>query len=163
MKELGEKLCELRKANGVTLEEASHDLGVTKIELESVENGNAKIFKDVYELKKIVKSYAKYLGLDEEIISDEFNDFLFEKTSKISLKDIKEMENEENENNDKDRVMSPYTKELDRKKSIAPIVLSIAAIILFALLLYVVLKFVKNDDYTGRELKGKEVIINELA
>ena len=78
MKELGERLSELRKKNGVTLPEASHDLGINEIELESLENGNFKAFKDVYELKNIIKSYAKYLGIDENNILDEFNDFVFE-------------------------------------------------------------------------------------
>ena len=89
MKELGERLSELRKKNGVTLEEASHDLGISTLELESLENGNFKAFKDVYDLKEIIKIYAKYLGINESSILDEFNDFLFEKTSKISLEDIK--------------------------------------------------------------------------
>ena len=52
MKEIGEKLKETRKKNGVSLEEASNDLSINAIELENLENGNFKAFKDVFELKK---------------------------------------------------------------------------------------------------------------
>ncbi len=74
MKELGERLMLLRKSNGVSLPEASSDLGIGEKELECLENGNFKVFKDVYELKKIISNYAKYLGLDEGEIMDEFNE-----------------------------------------------------------------------------------------
>ena len=46
MKELGERLRELRKSNGVSLEEASNDLMITPKELECLENGNIKVFKE---------------------------------------------------------------------------------------------------------------------
>ena len=91
MKEIGEELKQLRKKSGVDLEEASHDLNISEIELECIEAGNAKAFKDIYELKDKVRLYAKYLGVDEDKIADEFNDFLFEKTSKISLNDVKKI------------------------------------------------------------------------
>ena len=106
VKELGEELRALRKKNGVSREEASNDLGITSKELECLENGNFKVFKDVYELKKVILNYAKYLGLDEEKILDEFNDYLFEKTSKISKEEIAEMKKEEDE---PDKISSPYT------------------------------------------------------
>ena len=89
MKEIGEELKQLRKKAGVDLEEASHDLNISEIELECIEAGNSKAFKDIYDLKDKVKLYAKYLGIDEDRIADEFNDFLFEKTSKISVNDVK--------------------------------------------------------------------------
>ena len=50
MKELCERLSLLRKSNGVSLAEASNDLGIAEKELECLENGNFKVFKDVYEL-----------------------------------------------------------------------------------------------------------------
>ena len=90
MKELGEYLKETRIKHGVSLEEASSDLQISKDLLENLESANTKAFKDVYDIKKIIKEYAKYLGLDEEKVQDEFNNFLFEHTSKISLDDIME-------------------------------------------------------------------------
>ena len=165
MKEIGEELKQLRKKSGVDLEEASHDLNISEIELECIEAGNAKAFKDIYELKDKVRSYAKYLGVDEDRIADEFNDFLFEKTSKISLDDVKRIKEEkkkrENED-DEERVSSPYTKIKVNKYEVAPIVLGVIVLLLIALVLYIVLKIVKNNSDEGRELKVMEDIY-ELA
>ena len=63
------------------------------------------------EKKDYLESYAKYLGLDYEDVIDEFNEYMFEKTSKIPMEEIekavKEKEKEESESN---RIASPYTK-----------------------------------------------------
>ena len=90
MKELGEYFRTTRIKNGVSLEEAAEDLELSTSQLENIESGNERAFEDVYKLKGYVRSYAKYLGLKPDEITDEFNEFLFEKTSKISLVDTKE-------------------------------------------------------------------------
>ena len=82
MKEIGSFLKETRMQNGVSLEEASSDLNITKDELENLEEGNFKAFRDVYDLKIIVREYSKYLGVNPDKALDEFNDFMFEHTSK---------------------------------------------------------------------------------
>ena len=161
MKEIGEELKQLRKKSGVDLEEASHDLNISEIELECIESGNAKAFKDIYELKDKVRLYAKYLGVDEDRIADEFNDFLFEKTSKISLNDVKKIKEEKKklkEDEDDDRVSSPYTKIKVNKYEVAPVVFGVIAILLIALILYIVLKVVKNNSDDSRELMVVEDI-----
>jgi len=153
MKEIGEELKQLRKKSGVDISEASHDLNISEIELECIESGNAKAFKDIYELKDKVKSYAKYLGLNEEKIDDDFNDFLFEKTSKISLDDIKKIKEEKKkEESEEDRVSSPYTKIKMNRREVAPIIFAIVILLLIAIVLYVVLKKVKPKDSIVREL-----------
>ena len=156
MKELGESLSILRKNNGVSIEEASNDLGITEKELESIENGNFKVFKDVYELKKIISNYAKYLGLDEDKIIDEFNDFMFEKTSKISKKDILEAQNKLA--NKEERVSSPYTKIGKSRFDYAPIVLIVVVLVFISLIVYLILSQVKKDDGVDHELLGSEVL-----
>lgn len=88
MKELGEYLKHTRISNGVSME-AAEDLELSTSQLENIENGNVRAFKDVYGLKQYIYQYAKYLGLNPEKVVDEFNGFLFEHTSKISLDDIK--------------------------------------------------------------------------
>ncbi len=161
MKELGEELCVLRKSNGVSREEASNDLGITPKELECLENGNFKVFKDVYELKKVILNYAKYLGLDEEKILDEFNDYLFEKTSKISKEDIKEAKKQEEV---EDKISSPYTKLGKARHDIAPVVLLIVLLVFISLVVYLLLSvFKKKDDDTVALLSGKEVMYYELT
>ena len=161
MKELGEELSILRKSNGVSLLEASQDLGITDKELECLENGNFKVFKDVYELKKIITNYAKYLGLDEEKIIDEFNDFLFEKTSKISKDDIEKIKKKEEDKEEK--VSSPYTKIGKTRYDFAPIVLLIVILVFISLVVYLLLSCFKKNDNLREELKGKEVICYEFT
>ena len=154
MKELGEEFRVLRKSNGVSKEEASKDLGITEKELECLENGNFKVFKDVYELKKIILNYAKYLGMDEERILDTFNDFLFEKTSKITKIDIKEMKKKEEV---EEKVSSPYSKLGKTRYDFAPIVLLIVMLVFISLVVYLLLAFFKKDDGEVAVLKEKEV------
>ena len=157
MKELGENLSFLRRENGVTINEASHDLGIAEKELECIENGNFKVFKDVYELKSAITSYAKYLGMDEKIIQDEFNEYLFEKTSKISKEDIKEAIKKEEEKEEK--VSSPYTKVVKSRYDFAPIVLLIVLLVFISLVVYLLLINLRGDDKVTKELLGKGDLI----
>lgn len=160
MKELGEEFCILRKSNGVSKEEASNDLGISLKELEYLENGNFKVFKDVYELKKVILNYAKYLGMDEEKIVDTFNDFLFEKTSKISKEDIQEIKKKEEE---EEKVSSPYTKLGKTRYDFAPIVLLVVLLVFVSLVVYLVLSFLKKDEQDVARLSGKEVVCYEFT
>jgi transcriptional regulator with XRE-family HTH domain len=116
MKELGEYLKHTRVSNGVSLAEAAEDLELSTSQLENIESGNVRAFKDVYNLKQYVKQYAKYLGLNPEKVVDEFNGFLFEHTSKISLDDIKAAQKKLEDNEKK--VISPYTKEYKEKSAV---------------------------------------------
>ena len=97
--------------SGLTLDEVSKDLEIPVLSLEQIEDGNIGAFKDIFVLKDYLESYAKYLGLDYEDVIDEFNEYMFEKTSKIPVEEIekavKEKEKEESESN---RIASPYTK-----------------------------------------------------
>jgi len=160
VKELGEEFRILRKSNGVSKEEASNDLGITEKELECLENGNFKVFKDVYELKKIILSYAKYLGMDEEKVIDIFNDFLFEKTSKISKSDILEVKKKEEV---EEKVSSPYTKVVKTRYDFAPIVLLVVLLIFISLVVYLILSLLKKNDDNIALLKGKEVVCYEFT
>ena len=130
MKELGAYLKRTRVDNGVSIAEAAEDLELSVVELENIESGNTRAFKDVYNLKQYIKQYAKYLGLDPEKIVDEFNGFLFEHTSKISLDDIRAAQ-KKLDNNEK-KVQSPYTKEYKKKVNVLPlVVVGIVTVILF--------------------------------
>lgn len=113
MKELGEYLKRTRTSNGVSIAEAAEDLELSTSQIENIESGNVRAFKDVYSLKELIKQYAKYLGLDPEKVVDEFNEFLFEHTSKISLDDIKAAQKKLEESEKKTK--SPYTRNIKRK------------------------------------------------
>ena len=111
MNEIGEALKYARESSGVSLNEASKDLSIKPEILENIEDGRTGAFKDIYELKEHIASYAKYLGLDEKTLIDEFNEYMFEYTSKIPIKEIeKTIELKIREEKKDDKVISPYTK-----------------------------------------------------
>ena len=110
MKEIVELLKVTREESGVTLEEASNDLEIKALILENIEDGNIGCFKDIFILKEYIYNYAKYLGLEPEKIIDEFNEYLFEYTSKIPLEDIeKAMKEQQKEETEEVKIVSPYT------------------------------------------------------
>ena len=149
MKDIGEYLRAERRKNGVSINEASEDLNINASYLEALEEGNSKAFKDIFELKDMIRSYAKYLGLDVEQLLDEFNDFIFEKKSKISLDDIK---NAKNQKEKETRIASPYTKIKHTKYDIAPIFLLITILLFISLIIYIVLKAIAVEPKVSKEL-----------
>ena len=150
MKELGAYLKRTRVDNGVSIAEAAEDLELSVVELENIESGNTRAFKDVYNLKQYIKQYAKYLGLDPEKIVDEFNGFLFEHTSKISLDDIRAAQ-KKLDNNEK-KVQSPYTKEYKKKVNVLPlVVVGIVTVILF-ISIYIIISSINKAPTRVDEL-----------
>ncbi len=155
MKDLGEYLQTTRKENGISVEEAADDLKATKDEIENIEAGNTRAFKDIYELRSLIKKYAKYLGLKPDKVNKEFNDFLFEHTSKISLEDIMEAMKKREEKEQENKIKSPYTKEIKEKKDFGPIVLILMFLLLVIILIYIVTNIPKdNEDIRSSELIG---------
>ena len=114
MKEIGEKLKDAREGMGISIEEAAEDLKLRPSQLEDIEEGNREAFKDIFYLKYFIRDYAKYLGLDYEQMVEDFNEYVFDYTSKISLEDIKKA-NKKHEKKDKNKIVSPYT--LDNKNN----------------------------------------------
>ena len=116
MKEIGEALKEARENTGLSLEEVSSDLKLRPSQIENIEAGNMEAFKDVFYLKYFIKEYAKYLGLSYDELIDEFNEYLFDYTSKISLEDIKKAAKKADKKDKKQkRIASPYTIERRRR------------------------------------------------
>ena len=111
---IGSSLKEAREKSGVSLEEASQDICIKSVVLENIEEGNIGSFKDIFELKENLYNYAKYLGLNAEKIIDEFNEYMFEYTSKIPLKDIEKKVVEQNKEKEEKKVVSPYTKPMKK-------------------------------------------------
>ena len=149
MKDIGLKLKEKREENGVSVEEAAEDLKVRPSQLMSLENGNKEDFKDVLFLKYLIRDYAKYLGMDGEKLVDEFNEFLFDFTSKISLEDI---EKAKEEKNDIKEVVSPYTQINKDNKNIKYLILTIGAIIILIVVSYLIISGVKGDDFRDEDI-----------
>ena len=160
MKELGEYLAEVRQNHGVSINEAAEDLNLSVSALENIESGNTRAFKDVYSLKEYVKDYAKYLGLDPDKVLDEFNDFLFEHTSKISLDDILAAKKKSSEKEEK-KVSSPYTKIYKKRKNFAPVLLALSVVVLVLLIIYLISINIDNQNDISTELKENIILSKE--
>ena len=170
MKEIGEYLKAARMDNGVSLEEAADDLNLSIIQLENIEDGNVRAFKDVFVLRDLVKEYGKYLGVATDEIIDEFNDFMFEHTSKISLDDIKEARKIANEKEleEKPKVTSPYTNIPNKKfslddKMIKYISIGIGVLLLVLITIFIIIKINNPEDNITSELKGRELNYYEFT
>lgn len=162
MKELGEYLKQTRVGNGVSITEACEDLELSTSQLENIESGNVKAFKDIYELRDYIKLYAKYLGLNSDKVLDEFNGFLFQHTSKISLEDIEAAQRKKESEIQERKVKSPYTKEYKEKFNFMPIVWFITGVLLIILIIFIILNFMNKTPERTDELKG-DVTIYEFA
>ncbi|MGN1337773.1 MAG: helix-turn-helix domain-containing protein [Candidatus Coprovivens sp.] len=132
MNEIGELLRSTREESGVSLEEASGDLEIKTLILENIEDGNIGCFKNIFVLKDYIYNYAKYLGLEPDKIIDEFNEYLFEYTSKIPLEDIeKAMQEQQKEEVIEEKIVSPYTNSTKKEdnKIIVLIVIALALLV----------------------------------
>ena len=161
MKELGEYLKKTRVGNGVSITEACEDLELSTSQLENIESGNVKAFKDIYELRDYIKLYAKYLGLNSDKVLDEFNGFLFQHTSKISLEDIMAAQKKK-ESEQERKIKSPYTKEYKEKFNFMPIIYFITGVLLIVLIIFIILNLIHKAPERTNELKG-DVEIYEFA
>lgn len=162
MKDIGIYLKQARIKNGVSLEEVSEDLNISIVQLENIEEGNVRAFKDVFSLRDYVKEYAKYLGLNVNKLSDEFNDFMFEKTSKISLGQMKSKK--ANLENAEDQIASPYTRIPVRKDFPVKTVLGVlVGIVVFLLIILVVIRLSTKEDPMTNELLGNGSEVYEFT
>jgi len=167
MKEIGEKLKEARESMGITIEEAATDLKLRPSQIESIEDGDKDSFKDIFYLKMFIKNYSKYLGLDYDKMVEEFNEYLFDFTSKISIEDIKKAEKEHRKKEKKlktVKIASPYTVEKQQKQ--VPRFLIILGIVIFIVILVyiIVLFFTKdNNEITNTIVQNQGGVVNEFA
>ena len=143
MKEIGEKLKEARESIGISIEEAAEDLKIRPSQIENLEQGNSDAFNDLFYLKYFIRDYAKYLGLDKEDLVDEFNEYLFDYTSKISLDDIKNAKKEKTKSK---AIKSPYTMEYKSKLRWIPILVYIVIVIAIISIAYMVINLNNEDD-----------------
>lgn len=159
MKEIGISFKEARESIGISKKEVCSDLGLTEAQLDNLEDGNANAFKDIFFLKETVMKYSKYLNLDTDKIMGEFNDFVFDFTSKIPVKEIEqrviEIKEEEKENEPK-KIVSPYTKtkpKKDKNKKKIYLIYIFSIIIVITIILLVV-------ALVSSGLKDENIIIN---
>ncbi len=146
MNEIGALFRLTREEAGVSIAEASKDLDIKEVILENIEDGNIGCFKDIFVLKEYIYNYSKYLGIDADKIIDEFNEYMFEYTSRIPLNDIEKKMEEQNSNKEKNEIISPYTKEVKKhKKSFYVILYSAIILITFVLIVWCIRQIVINN------------------
>ena len=143
MKDIGLKLKEKREENGVSIEEVAEDLKMRPSQIVSLEEGKKEDFKDVLFLKYFIRDYAKYLGLDGEELVDDFNEFLFDFTSKIP---VEEIEKAKLNNVNKKEIVSPYTNVSSDKRTLK-IFIVVIILIVSLVLVYFGLSNKKGNDF----------------
>lgn len=145
MKDIGLKLKEKREENGVSVEEAAEDLKMRPSQIISLEEGRKEDFSDVNTLKFFIRDYAKYLGLDGEKLVDEFNEFLFDFTSKIPSEVIEEAKQKREK--EKKEFSSPYTKKEGHNKTYIICIGVCVLVLLVFIITYFVVSGVRNNDF----------------
>ena len=143
MKEIGEKLKNAREEIGISLEEASTDLKIDSDQLKNLEEGNPDTFKDLINVKYLIRDYAKYLGLNKQELVDDINEYIFDYTSKISLNDI--MEAKAKKEGQDTKIKSPYTTIKPRRK------INLIFIIVFLVLIATVATIVIHEINNSRK------------
>ncbi len=143
MQSIGDALKAKREEIKIGVAEVATDLGATEKQVEMIEAGDRHAFDDVFDLKEFIRTYAKYLGLDSKKMIDEFNEYLFDFTSKIPLKAI-EIAKQEKELKPEE-VKSPYTLPVIKWK---PYLLmgGIFLVIILGLLITYLVVYYKNSD-----------------
>ena len=145
MKDIGLKLKEKREENGVSVDEAAEDLKMRPSQIISLEEGRKEDFSDVNTLKFFIRDYAKYLGLDGEKLVDEFNEFLFDFTSKIPSEVIEEAKQKREK--EKKEFSSPYTKKVEHNKTYIICIGVCVLVLLIFIITYFVVSGVRNNDF----------------
>ena len=148
MKNIGLKLKDKREENGLSIEEVAEDLKMRPSQISSIEEGKTEDFKDVFYLKYFIRDYAKYLGLDSEKILDEFNEYLFDITSKIPIDLIEQAKKEKKESNE---TVSPYTKETSKIK-VPKLIIGLFILIVLIVVGYIIASNYKGNDFSDNNI-----------
>ena len=101
-------------------------------------------------LKDNLSSYSKYLGLDSKKIIDDFNDYLFEYTSKIPVNDIEKAIMEKKKEEKKNKVASPYTNSVDSKKKWLKVVYVVVGIVILLIVIWAITSITTNKGKTSQ-------------
>lgn len=151
MDSIGSMLKSTREQSGVSIEEASSDLNINVNFLLNIEEGKIGCFKDIFELKDYLSYYAKYLGLDSEKIIDEFNEYMFEYTSKIPVKEIEKMAQKE-AREEASKVTSPYTRKPRKHNTTYYIGIYVVIFLLVILAIVWSVKQITIDNHVTNEI-----------
>ena len=151
MDSIGSLLKTTREQSGVSIEEASSDLNINANFLMNIEEGKIGCFKDIFELKDYISSYAKYLGLDSEKLIDEFNEYMFEYTSKIPVKEIERIAKKDAKE-ETNKISSPYTRKPRKHNTAYYVGIYIVIVLLVILAIVWSVKQITIDNHVTNEI-----------
>ena len=151
MDSIGSILKNTRVSAGVSIEEASEDLNINANFLLNIEDGKIGCFKDIFELKDYISSYAKYLGLDSEKLIDEFNEYMFEYTSKIPVKEIEKIAKKDAKE-ETGKISSPYTRKPRKHNNAYYIGIYVVIFLLVILAIVWSVKQITIDNHVTNEI-----------
>lgn len=146
MKDIGKEFRTKRKSMGVKIKEVCEDLDITEAQLENLEEGNINAFKDIFFLKETMKKYSRYLNIDEEETMNRFNEYVFDYTSKIPVKELtQQLRMIEQEEKEERKVKSPYTQKTKITNKVNPIFTYIMLVIVIVVVAVVVISVIKTS------------------
>ena len=151
MDSIGSMLKNTRESAGVSIEEASEDLNINVAFLLNIEEGKIGCFKDIFELKEYISSYAKYLGLDSDKLIDEFNEYMFEYTSKIPVKEIEKIA-QKDAKEETGKITSPYTRKPRKHNNAYYIGIYVVIFLLVILAIVWSVKQITIDNHVTNEI-----------
>lgn len=145
MKDIGLRFKETREGMEISIEEASEDLKESVENLQNLEDGNMEFFKDITVLKTLIREYSKYLGLDKDEMIDDFNEYLFDYTSRISLEEIMNAKKSEQIEEEK-KIQSPYTVEHKNRTFLSNLFIASIIVVLLLFIGYFVFRLIGKDN-----------------
>lgn len=151
MDSIGSILKNTREQSGVSIKEASEDLNINAGFLLNIEEGKIGCFKDIFELKEYISNYAKYLGLDSDKLIDEFNEYMFEYTSKIPVKEIEKIAKKDAKE-DTCKIISPYTRKPRKHNNAYYIGIYVVIFLLVILAIVWSVKQITIDNHVTSEI-----------
>ena len=151
MDSIGSMLKNTRESAGVSIEEASEDLNINAAFLLNIEEWKIGCFKDIFELKEYISNYAKYLGLDSDKLIDEFNEYMFEYTSKIPVKEIEKIAKKDAKE-ETGKISSPYTRKPRKHNNAYYIGIYVIIFLLVILAIVWSVKQITIDNHVTNEI-----------
>ena len=130
----------------MSLEEVSEDLKISVNDLINIEAGNRGAFSDIFLLKKNIYDYAKYLGLDYDKFIEDFNEYVFESTSRIPVDVIERISKQKEKEEANREAISPYTIDNSSKQNKKIVLFAIIALLVIISIISIVIIYKNNNE-----------------
>lgn len=86
---LGEKLRQAREARGISISEVAEQTRISALYLESIENNDYKILPGGIFNKGFVKSYAKFVGINDQEALQDYSSLMAEQGNEVNTQETK--------------------------------------------------------------------------